>query len=498
MIPTIFKSPWPRQKWAAQKWTTQKRVLPKLIGLVFLLSLQGSVVYAQTLPSADKLSLSQAHSGEISSETLPEPLTLEYLLSEAYIIRSPQILLQNGRLQQAKSLMLSNQQTTDWQANIEGRLAWREFAQETQNHHLLALHIGKVIYDFEQTDLQVLSAGQQLEAEETLSELVDNQQRLSVMQAFFNVLLADFQFRIDDEAMAVEYVGFDKIKDLHAIGQLSDVDLLAAENSYQKILVNRVRSESNQLKTRVTLANVLHQPTARPGEFVFPSLKSFAKRTLKETNLEDLQAQVLQQSPALQAKLLQLNSQKLALESALSQGKPTLRADAWAGQLSSYPEVREGNWHAELSVNIPLYDAGAQAAVATARSNLLMAQAQYQELSQSLRAEVSELYFQIKLLQVEKAQHQAFGDYADLYLDYSRALYENESTTDLGDAMVRLSQANYNSVAWQFKQALLWSQIDYLMGQKVGLELPIKHQENSISLFENRLKTSFNQQEVHS
>jgi len=471
---------------------TQKRILSRVIGLVILSGLHINTVYAQPNASVENPALVQNASETSPSKALPEPLTLEYLLSDEYLIHSPQILLQNARLKQAQSLILTNQISTDWQANIEGRLGWREFAQESQNHNLLALHLGKVLYDFDQTDLLVLSAQQRLDAEKTLSEAVDNQQRFAIMQGFFNVLLADFQFRIDDEAMAIEYVGFDKVKDRNAIGQLSDVDLLAAESSYQKALVNRMRSESRQLQSRVELVNVLHQPNSRPGEFTFPSLKRFVKRSLEDLSLEDLQAQVLQENPKLQAISQQLDSQKSNLESALSQGKPTVRADAWAGQLSSYPEIREGNWRAEISVNIPLYDGGSQAAaVATSQANLAMTEAEYQQLSQSLRAEVTELYFQIKLLQAEKKQHYAFGDYADLYLDYSRALYENEAATDLGDAMVRLSQANYDLVAWQFKQALLWSQIDYLMGKKVGLEM-------SDSSVDNSLKERLNKQETQS
>ncbi|MDA3806945.1 MAG: TolC family protein [Thiomicrorhabdus sp.] len=454
-----------------RSFLTQKRILSRVLGLVVLSGLHVNAVYAQPKASVENPALVQTASETTPSKVLPEPLTLEYLLSDEYLIQSPQMLLQNARLKQVQSLILTNQTSTDWQANIEGRLGWREYAQESQNHNLLALHLGKVLYDFDQTDLLVLSAQQRLDAEKTLSEAVDNQQRFAIMQGFFNVLLADFQFRIDDEAMAIEYVGFDKVKDRNAIGQLSDVDLLAAESSYQKALVNRMRSESRQLQSRVELVNILHQPNARPGEFTFPSLKRFAKRSLEDLSLEDLQAQVLQESLKLQAISQQLDSQKSNLESALSQGKPTVRADAWAGQLSSYPEIRGGNWRAEISVNIPLYDQGSQAAaVATSQANLAMTEAEYQQLSQSLRAEVTELYFQIKLLQAEKKQHYAFGDYADLYLDYSRALYENEAATDLGDAMVRLSQANYDLVAWKFKQALLWSQIDYLMGKKVGLE----------------------------
>lgn len=84
---------------------------------------------------------------------------------------------------------------------------------------------------------------------------------------------------------------------------------------------------------------------------------------------------------------------------------------------------------------------------------------------------MADIYFKLKLLATEKKVHYAFGDYADLYLDYSRALYENESRTDLGDSFVRLSQANYNMVAFEFKQALLWMELDYLLGNKVSLDI---------------------------
>lgn len=476
---------------------SEKWLSATLVGLAVVLGVQSTSAVAQTLDSTEKLVHVDAHSNLVEVDNaLPTPLTLEYLLGETYPLTSPQILLQNARLQQAKSLILTNQVTTNWQADIDGRLGWREFTQETQDNHLLALHLGKVLYDFNQSDLSIKAAQQNLAAEQQLIESVLNQQRLTVMQAFFNVLLSDFQFRVDDEAMAVEYVGFDKVKDFHAVGQRSDVELLAAEHRYQKIRVNRTRSESRQLQTRVQLANALHQPDARPGEFIFPNLKPFSKRSLKRVSLQDLQEQVLQDNPKLQAMSQRLESQRLTLESALSQGKPTVRADAWAGQLSSYPEVREGRWRAEISVNVPLYDGGSEdAAVATAKANLAVGEAEYQQLSQTLREEVTELYFQIKLLQAEKKQHQVFGDYADLYLDYSRALYENESATDLGDAMVRLSQANYDLVAWQFKQALLWSQIDYLMGKKVGLENGDIMNDNS---FDKTVKHSRNKQETQS
>lgn len=471
-----------------------KWVPATFIGLALTLSGHSLPVWAEN-SEAGVLSKTLQSKAENTDVALPSPLTLEFLIDGSYPLQTPKIRLQDARLQQAQSMILSNQVSTNWQADVEGRLAWREFSEETQDHHLLALHLGKVLYDFNRNDLAVKAAEKNREAEEGLTDSVLNQQRLTVMQAFFNVLLSDFQYRVDNEAMAVAYISLEKVQDLHAVGQRSDVELLEEEYRYQKVLVVRTRSESRQLQTRVQLANAIDQPDARPGEFTLPDLKAFAKRSLKDLNLQQLQEQVLQQSPKLQAMSQRLEGQRLALDSALAVGRPTVRADAWAGKLSSYPELREGSWHAQLSINIPLYDGGNEAAaVATAKANLAMGEAEYQQLSQTLRAEATELYFQLNLLQAEKNEYQAFGDYGDLYLDYSRALYENESTTDLGDSMVRLSQANYDQVAWQFKQALLWSQIDYLMGKKVGLEND-NHDNSDDKLKVSTLNQSLKQEE---
>ncbi|MDX1353474.1 MAG: TolC family protein, partial [Thiomicrorhabdus sp.] len=393
--------------------------------------------------------LSVAHAQEAPNTpaspvvTLPNPLTLPTLLN-SFAHQSPEITQQRANIDFAKANIEGNQVDNSWQANIQGRLGRRDFAEENQAHNLLALHVGKVIYDFERSD-GVLNRDKSLLAEQNeLLAMFENKQRLNVVKAYLNVLLADFQYRIDNEAMAVEYVGFDKVKDRHSIGQISDVDLLAAEQKYQQALVKRMQAEQKQLQTRIELANVLGMPNARPDELEFPKLSSFTSRSIKDISLSQLQQQVIQQNPQIKALQQSQQAQLFALENAQNTSLPTVRADAWVGQLSSYPEVREGNWKAAISVDVPLFDGGAKnSAMAKAQAQLAQVKAQTQGLEQSLRTQVADIYFQLKLLDAEKKQHQLFGDYADLYLDYSRALYENESTTDLGDAMVRLSEANY-------------------------------------------------------
>ena len=412
----------------------------------------------------------QNQASQVKPLTLPNPLTLPQLLTD-FSALSPSIKMQKAQLGSANAELNFNQVGNNLEFNIEGRLGRREFAEENLPHNLLALHVGKVIYDFGRNDNQFESDSFKLEQAEVGLQNAENRQRLEVAKSYFNVLLADFQFRIDNEAMAIDFINFDKVTDRHAIGQLSDVDLLEAEHNYEKSLLQRSQSEQAQLKTRVALANTLGMPNARPDELKFPGLKTFDKRDLKEVSLEQLQSYVLENNPQMQQWLLAAEAQQKLLQKAQDVSKPSVRADAWVGQLSSQPEVREGRWKAQISVDIPLYDGGLkQSSTAVAKSELQKIQAQKQQLAQNLRNQVADIYFQLKLLAAEKKVNQAFGDYADLYLDYSRALYENESKTDLGDSFVRLSQANYNVVAWQFKQALLWMELDYLSGHNISLE----------------------------
>lgn len=397
-------------------------------------------------------------------EPLPNPLTLKYLLNDFPLKSGANLLAQaQSRVALAQAQTLNS--TNGFKIDLEGRLTRREFTEEPQNHNLLALHFGKVLYDGDlnkiyQESLYALSDAAQIKQQAQLEN-----HKLQVMSAFFDALLADFQYRIDNEAMAVEYIAFDKSKDQHSLSRLSDVQLLEAENTYQKALLKRSRSEQNLLKMRLYLANAIGYADARPDKLAFPNLSAFDQRDPKSLSLNELQKQV-EQHPLLQALKTQWEGQLKQVQAAHQMNRPKLRADAWVGQLSSHPELREGRWRADLSLAMPLYDSGLQQArVEEEKAKLISYQAQYEELAQALRQEVTDLYFQIQMLAAEEKSNNLFADYADLYLDYSRALYENESATDLGDSMVRLSQANYNQVEWQFRKALLWAKLDYLLGK---------------------------------
>lgn len=64
---------------------------------------------------------------------------------------------------------------------------------------------------------------------------------------------------------------------------------------------------------------------------------------------------------------------------------------------------------------------------------------------------------------------QTAADYRELYLDRSRALYEMEVKADLGDAMVRVSEAERNLRKIQFDITLGWARLETLVGQDLNL-----------------------------
>jgi outer membrane protein TolC len=422
-------------------------------------------------PQAPAASSQQADAKPVSVQsqtTLPEPLTLESVVELPQNV-SPQVLLSKAKQQEAFAKYQQQKADDGVELDLMGRLGWREYADHTEDNHLLALHVGKQLYDFGKTEAAQAS---QLNLSDAESELLQDQSiqfQLRLMQSFFNVILADYQYRVDNEDMATVYVTMDKARDRHELGQISDVEFSRLEADYEKSYVKRMKAEFDQRQTRTSLANLVGQPQNLPDKLTFPDLKGLLKRPLKP--LEEYQKEALENNLQLKSMKLKLKAANYQLESQDADDKPSFRVDAWGGKLSTYEYQREGRWRFDLSMDYPLYDSGSQSAkMSQARAKVQQVQAELKAMEQSLRDQVAEVYFKLQLNKAQRKQNAAFSNYADLYLDYSRGLYENEAKTDLGDSMVRLSEASYQNIMTTFQYTLDWAKLDYLTGKPVDLD----------------------------
>lgn len=371
---------------------------------------------------------------------------------------------QQARLLQAQASRAELNAQDRVQFGLQGRLGKREFMGEDQDYNMAALHMGLSLYDFGRTANQDQAWWFDTKAREYEIETIEKQFRLDLMQAYFNVLLADVNYRVENEAMAIAYVTLDKVRENHELGRESDVNLYEAEEQYQKAFVKRQQAQADLRRSRMLLANAMGRSDAVISRVSLPDMLNLPENLLK---VEDYLALAMANNPQILAMKNASEAGSYRVESARAGKRPEIRADAWVGRLSSYPDVREGHYHAEVSINIPLYDGGlTKSRIDRERAQQQEVQANLYQVQRAVREQVTNLYFQLSLLEVEKQAVEAGQVFADFNIDYKRAIYENELQTDLGDAMVRISQAHYDALAFDLKRALLWTKMQALTGQE--------------------------------
>lgn len=399
---------------------------------------------------------------------LPEPLTLEYALSLAED-QHPDLLTARSDLELLRAAQLDAEAQYGVNVTLKGRARWIEpsstaSSREHDDNHV-GLFVDKRLYDFGRERALQEATAADLEGEELRYASAPNQRRIDIMEAYFNVLLADLEFARDNEDMAVVYVTLDRVRDRHEQGLVSDIELSRQESEYQQSRIRRYTSEVNQRIARSRLAMALNRPGMLSSSLIVPQLP-INKRERGE--LEVLEKMVLQDNPELNALRKQLQAAQSYLQAARAEYRPVitgeLEASDYSRELGSSDELRAG-----LHFQVPLYKGGAvKAAVARRHAEFNRLQADVARAEMRLRQSVLELWQQLYVLQAQREEASALADYRDLYLDLSRGLYELDVKTDLGDAMVEFSKARLRQAETEYALALVWVRLDALAGRPVA------------------------------
>ena len=72
---------------------------------------------------------------------------------------------------------------------------------------------------------------------------------------------------------------------------------------------------------------------------------------------------------------------------------------------------------------------------------------------------------ELEVLELQREEMRALGEYRELYLDRSRALYEMEVQSDIGDAQAKISDYHYRKTETEYRIAVAWAQLDALRGR---------------------------------
>ncbi len=408
------------------------------------------------------LPVANAVTANAAPTSLPQPLTLEHALSFADDTTSPALAVIDGRkmdLNAAERSLLASDST---HISLNGQLQWAEplAAPGTWvDNHNLSLKIQKSIYDFGR--LEGSRAANRMTHDALQSELVSAhwRRRELIMSSFFDVLLADLTADRNDEEMAGAFIQFNRISERQKLGQASDLEVLQKEASYQKVFLKRNRGIARQRLTRSQLAIALNRAGDLPENLSVPSLPSI-RLPVPEYDL--ILKRALSENRDLDAIERKIEAAQREINTTAKDGLPAIDGAVELAD-TTRPGSQSDRWRVGLIFSMPLYDGGSNnASMARGRATLYRLKATRDELRANIEQSVLNEWLNLNTLRQQEKAALVELDYRELYLDNSRAEYELEFKTDLGNAMVKISEAQLALAQNRYQQALVWERLDAL------------------------------------
>lgn len=401
---------------------------------------------------------------------LPEPLTLEDALALARADLPSLELAMAGRDATAADLAEARA-LSGVRLSAYGRLRAIKPSDRSpnrdRNDSRARLALSKRLYDFGYSDALEESARLAGSGSEWRHLDARQKARLEIMRSFLDVILADLQFARDNEAMAGAFISADRARDRHELNRVSDVDLLELEAEYQEVLRLRSESEALQRAARSRLAIAMGRPNDLVADLVRPPAPDTGVAVPEH---DDLLAEIMRENPALKAQRAEVESALAAVQAARASHGPVI-----SGELDASYYNRETNTThplgAALVLEVPILTGGAKDAdVAEARAELRISRAQLGATEYTLRQQVLDLWLRLGSLRTQLEALKVRGDYRELYLDRSRALYELEVKTDLGDAMTEISAVRLDVAHAEFEWMMAQAELAALAGRLLSEE----------------------------
>jgi len=395
---------------------------------------------------------------------LPSPLTLKQALTLADRLPVEVMAVTQAQAEVAARRFAARQEKR-LRLSLEGKIGAYQYLWDFHRHHRLALVARKVLYDGGR-EAALLRALNTLDAAlDTEKSVAQARYRLKIVEAFFNILLADLRYRMLNEEMAVVYVTLDRMRDRHQLGTVSDVTLAEQEKRYAELLLARTEAELVQRQRRLELAILLNRPDAVIDEVKPPAVDKILAAPLPDV------AALLKQLPHRSPELLAIRQKLASLVSeqqwAALQKAPTLSAQVATGPRYVENEVDKQSWNVQLQLSWPILDGGVtQTTQMQVEARRLKWMHEYKQRRQQLEQRVVQLWAVAQAQPARQTWLARYRDYVDLNMEYKRGLYENEEKADIGDAMIEQSRYDYAELEALFKTLLARYELNTIMGEQ--------------------------------
>lgn len=398
-----------------------------------------------------------------ATSPLPSPLSLQKAL-ELLDPTHPDIEFSAAELKQAQAEQSLSESETGFKSYLDLAAARARPSTEEDpiNDNFARLVISKTLYDFGQSDAENNSLNAIVSSQEIKFNNTYQHHQLEIMKRFFNVLLADLRYAVDDEEMTQLYLKYDKKRERFELGMVSIVEVQEAENLYREALIDRTTSDRNIQSSRLMLAIALNRPNELPDELAKPEL-SYLSDEIPER--ESLYEEALKTNPIIQAAQQEVEAAQQQLIAQRSSNRPTISAQLEFGEYEQERLSRD-TARAQLLLRVPLYQSGStKASVDRASAQLLQKKARLKKLEQELLVNIATILKELSIMKTKKQTAAQRLNFRDLDLEYRRALYEMEAATNMSEKQAKLTEAQWHIAKLEYEHALLEAQLNLLLGK---------------------------------
>lgn len=390
------------------------------------------------------------------------PLTLEQALVSASA-GHPDLALAESDRAAALAELTSASSRRDWLVNFDiGARHVKPMSGDNTDDSYARVNARKNLFDFDRTRRAEDAARAEVAARDAALVSVRDRRRIEIMTRFFDILVADQQYTVDNEFMSIAYVNFDNARERHGVGQLSNVELTEYENLYQDWRVRRDLSERRLRSSRALLAMAMNQPQQLPGDLADPPL------TDNQRPIPEFDALL----PLLEANNPRLATQRAALEASRqrvaalrAERQPSIDAELEGAEYGRTIGTRD-RIRAGVILSWPLYQGErVDARVAREQATTVRLAAEHEKLKMELSQTLLETWQEAQHLQaVARGAARQNTVTRDLQLERSRAFYEVELKANLGDAMANTVDAKLRERRTEYQLALALARIEALTG----------------------------------
>ena len=276
------------------------------------------------------------------------------------------------------------------------------------------------------------------------------------------MLNADNRFLAENEALAIGFIRYDNAQQDFELGLVAEIDVLRLQTEYEKIRQARYRAEQQQRLSRARLAATMGYPDALPSDLVVPAVD--LQRDIPE-DVDALVTRALQHSLDARASAAHTRAAQAAIGIAEAEDNGSIGLELEVSRYSRETSTRD-DWRAGIYFDIPLYSSAAPARVDRAAAGYREALARQSTASTHLRLEILELWQELQHLRLSIEGLEIEREYRDRYLDRSRAEYELEFKSDLGDSMIEFSRTNAERLRAIYAFELAWRRLARLVGEE--------------------------------